>query len=170
MSRGLLLLSFSFVAGCRDVGSVGDLDAGAGTAQLPPTGSDALAVWLEGGAYRDWHCEAAPHPAREPSPHGTDRVCSNDALSAHGDGPYPVGAANVKELFDDRGALAGHAVYRRVLDGGGGESWYWFERAGGVLYADGLGGGGAPRSSCVGCHQGAGPSRFGHDLVYTQVR
>ncbi len=170
--RHLLLLSLlgSFTSACRDPGSVGDLDAGGGNEQLPPTGRVALTSWIADGAYKRWRCEPTPHESRDPSPHSLNRICSNDLLSAHGDGPYPVGAANVKELFGADGTLLGHAVYRRVLPAEGGAGWYWFEEYDGQLFADGLGDSGAPKTSCVGCHEGAGPSSLGHDLVFTQVR
>ena len=70
-------------------------DAPAGSAQLPPLGRVAVEAWIASGAYRAWHCETAPHPARMPSPHGVNRICSNDALSATASGEYPVGAAAV---------------------------------------------------------------------------
>jgi hypothetical protein len=130
-----------------------------------------MQAWLAGGAYLEWHCEPAPHDARPPSPHGVDRVCSNDLLSAHTTGPYPVGAASVKELYKN-GAVAGYAVYRKAEPGGGGGAWYWYEQTtSGTVVADGFGDAGSARSSCVGCHEAAGSDADhpGHDFVYTQV-
>jgi hypothetical protein len=99
-----------------------------------------------------------------------DRICSNDLLSAHGDGPFPLGAANVKELFHDDGSRRGYAVYRHLLAGDDPGAWYWYEILDGSVGADGLGESGKPATSCVACHSGAGPGSLGHDLVFTQVR
>jgi hypothetical protein len=78
-----------------DVASAADARAG-DPAQTPPTtGRVDLEAWIAAGHYRAWHCETAPHASRAPSPHGTDRICSNDLLSASTAGTYPVGAAAV---------------------------------------------------------------------------
>ena len=120
-------------------------------------------------AYKTWHCEPTAHDPRSPSPHGNqNRICSNDRLSAAGAGEYPIGAANVKELVS-RGTVTGHAVYVKDRSGAG-ESFVWFEANNGSVVAFGHGDSGSPRSVCVGCHSGAGPSQFGHDLVFTQVK
>src|SRR4051794_906793 len=60
------------------------------TAQDPPTTSAAdVEAWLATGMYLSWHCESAPHPARIPSPHSTNRICTNDILSGFtGTGEY----------------------------------------------------------------------------------
>ena len=160
--------------GCGDSPGAAPADRGAAAPdekQLPPTGEAALDAWLARGLHRAWHCEPAMHAARAPSPHGMNRICSNDLLSGwSGAGPFPVFAASVKELGDESGALRGYAVSRHAAAGAGGETWYWFEKDRGALFADGLGDAGAPRAICVSCHQGAGPPRTGHDFVYTQVR
>ncbi len=158
----------------------------AGTAQLPATGKYAdIDAWLAKGDYKSWHCEAAPHDARSPSPHGKNRICSNDASSTHGTGEYPVGAANVKELYDEAGtSIIGYAIETHVSAGATGASWYWYERNPAVkapakdgsegLVANGLGvNAKTPEVDvCVGCHGGAGSdaAHFGHDLVYSQIK
>jgi hypothetical protein len=156
MHRFLLLLSIS---ACADPGptSVGDaLD----DPQVPPQGSSDVITWIEAGFYEGWACEDAAHPPRAPSPHGQNRICSNDALAAStGDGPYPVGAAAVKELYDGAGSISLYAVYRKVVDGDGGSTWYWFEGTKDDVIANGTGEG-----TCVGCH-----SRAPRDFVFTQV-
>lgn len=144
-----------------------------GSLQAPPTTSASeLDSWLSSAAYTQWHCEAAAHPARSPSPHGSNRICSNDALSGHGTGEFPVGAAAVKEIYSSGGGVTGHAVYLHVRAGTDGGSWFWYEKIGGSVGAFGLGDSAAPRDVCVGCHQGAGSDaqHSGHDFVYTQVR
>lgn len=146
-----------------------------GTAELPATGTDVdVRAWLAKGDYKagTWKCEPEPHPARSPSPHGMNRICSNMTLSAHGAGEFPVGSAAVKELYDDAGKeILGHAVYRK-LTAGGGESFYWWEDMKGSVVANNLGDKGSAKTICVGCHAGAGSDAMhsGHDQVYTQVK
>jgi hypothetical protein len=188
MKPALMAFTFSLVAlaGCASdpvPTSTGDSSVDVGTAQLPPMGRVAVEAWLTAGYYRSWHCEAMPHAARSPSPHGINRICSNDALSAFtGTGEYPVGSAAVKELYDAAGtSIIGYAVYRHVSAGTIGANWYWYERvpqtsmvphdANGVV-ADALGNVGTANSICVGCHSATGVDAMhsGHDFVYTQVR
>lgn len=151
--------------------------------ELPPTSGRAdIEAWLADGAYQSWSCEAEAHAARAPSAHGINRICSNAALSGHGDGEYPVGAAAVKELYDDAGTtIIGYAVSRHVEAGTTGASWYWYERVpldhpaphdGDGVVADGTGGSGPELEICAGCHMGAGTDadHSGHDFVYTQVQ
>jgi hypothetical protein len=139
--------------------------------QLPPTGAVALQAWLAKGYYKSWKCEAAARDSRPPSGHSPNRVCSNALASAHGTGEYPVGAASVKELFDDsKSRIIGYAVEVKVARGAG-ESFYWFEVVeGSGVVADGPGSAPGPKGICVGCHSRAGTGTFGHDLVYTQIR
>ena len=129
--------------------------------QLPPRGSTDLLDWIAAGHYLAWSCEAAPHPARPGSGHGPNRICSNTVLAtaAPGDGPFPVGAAAVKEVFDDTGAIRVYAVYRKVEAAPGGDSWYWFEGDRDHNFANGQGDG-----TCTGCHAAAP-----RDYVYTVV-
>jgi hypothetical protein len=150
-------------------------------------GGAAVEAWIAGGAYKSWHCEAMPHAARSPSPHGINRICSNDTASAFsGTGERPEGTAAVKEIYDDKGtSIVGYAVYLKTqATTAQGANWYWYERvplsspaphdAMGVV-ADGLGTSGPPKDICVGCHAAAGsdaahtPSPGGGDEVYTQV-
>lgn len=148
-----------------DATTAADVRAG-DPAQTPPTtGRADLEAWLAAGHYRAWHCEPAPHTSRPPSPHGTDRICSNDVLSASTAGTFPVGSAAVKELFASPGAPTGYAVYVKLTDGTDGASWYWYERIGARQVADGPGASGTARSICVGCHASAP-----RDFVFTQVR
>jgi hypothetical protein len=152
-------------------------------------GRVAVEAWLKKGSYRSWHCEGEAHPFRPPSPHGFNRICSNDLLSAAAkeDGDFAKGAAAVKELYaaaDDEQPV-GYAVYLKTGDdSAGGANWYWYERVPldhpaphdefGVV-ADGMGDTGPAKTICVGCHAAAGsdaahtPSPGGRDQVYTPV-
>jgi len=157
--------------------------------QTPPQGAALIEAWLAKGDYKGWHCEPQPHAFRPPSPHGFNRICSNDLVSknATGTGAWPRGAAAVKELYASATASApiGYAVYLKTADdSAAGANWYWYERvpldhaaphdAKGVV-ADGLGNEGAAKTICVGCHVAAGsdpghtPSQYGRDQVYTPV-
>jgi hypothetical protein len=152
---------------------------GMGDAQTPPQGEAAVKAWLATGDYKKWHCEAAEHASRDPSPHGFNRICSNDKLAGAGaSGSFPKGAAGVKELWDAVGGkVVGYAVYLKTMDdSAAGASWYWYEDSptfnppNGVV-ADGLGTAGNPLTVCVGCHVHA-DSMFAptaRDFVFTQV-
>ena len=145
--------------GCADDGdpSYGDE---LGNPELPPRGSEDVLGWLEAGHYQAWRCEPEPHPARPPSAHGRNRICSNAALAgAAGTGSYPVGAAAVKEIVTGEGAIRLYAVYRKITDGAGGDSWYWYEGTHGDVIANGEG-----HSKCTGCHSDAP-----RDYVFTVV-
>jgi hypothetical protein len=164
-------------------------DAAAGNAQTPPTHGADVEAWLLTGAYKSWHCEAAIHASRTPSPHGYDRVCSNDLVSptaTNADaGAWPLGAAEVKELYvtlDSDAGPAGYAVSLKTeadteVDAGPGAAWYWYERlTDGTIEADGPGVPNTPASSiCVSCHSAAGttpaytPTVGGRDFIYTPV-
>jgi hypothetical protein len=144
MSRSTLLALLALAGACADDGaaSLGDLQS-----------------WLAAGHHRAWHCEPEPHAGRSPSAHSRNRICSNDALSASTTGAFPVGAATVKEIY--RGSeIAFHAVMRKMTDGTGGDSWYWYEADGDTVYANGQGDG-----TCTGCHAGAP-----RDSVFTIIR
>jgi hypothetical protein len=156
---------------------------------VPPQGADAVEAWLSEGSYKDWHCEDKVHASRSPSPHGFNRICSNDLISAKAtaDSDWSKGAAAVKELYAgmDDSKPVGYAVYLKTdSDSAAGANWYWYERvpldsaaphdAKGVV-ADGLGDSGPAKTICVGCHAAAGsdmahtPSSGGRDQVYTPV-
>jgi hypothetical protein len=158
--------------------------------QIPPMGADAIEAWLAKGAYLSWHCEPKPHMFRAPSPHGYNRICSNDAIADNvtGSADWPKGAAAVKELYAsaDGSEPIGYAVYLKTDDdSAGGANWYWYERVpldhpaphdqAGVV-ADGMGEQGPEKDICVDCHKHAGespaytPSVGARDQVYTPVR
>ena len=141
-----------------DAGPVSVSDAGIDI----PLGSQAeIEAWLKAGAYKDWACEASPHASRPGSGHSANRICSNGKLSEDtGSGAYAVGAAGVKELFDSGGNINGYAIYAKVKPAEGGDTWFWYERIGSSIIANGVG-----VSLCMGCHAGAP-----RDHVFTQVK
>ena len=149
-------------------------------AQTPPQGGvTEMKAWLATGDYKKWHCEAAPHISKDPSPHGVNFICSNDKLAGAGaSGVFPAGAAGVKELWVKiGGAIIGYAVYVKTeADSAAGANWYWYEDnpqinpAGGVV-ADGYGTSGNPKDVCVACHvkAGSGFAATARDFVFVQV-
>jgi hypothetical protein len=165
-------------------------DSGGSDAQTPPTsGRTDVEQWLKDASYKTWTCEPAIHASRSPSPHGFNKICSNDVIAsaATGTTAWPKGAAAVKELYASMTDTTptGYAVYLKTdADSAAGANWYWYERVpadstaphdtNGVV-ADGKGGAGTPKSICVGCHAAAGmdvthtPSTGGRDEVYTPV-
>ena len=162
----------------------------ASDAQTPPiSGRADIENWLRDASYKTWTCEPAVHAARAPSPHGFNRICSNDVImaAARGAAAWPKGAAAVKEIYASLTATTpvGFAVYlKTAASSNAGAGWYWYERvpatsdaphdANGVV-ADGKGVGGTALTICVGCHAAAGsdaahtPSTGGRDQVYTPV-
>jgi hypothetical protein len=157
--------------------------------QTPPMGRAAVETWLAAGFYKSWATEPAVHASRSPSPHGFDRVFSNDLLAANATktGAWPEGVAAVKELYADGAstAIIGYAVYHKLAaDSAAGANWDWYERVpldspvphdGNGVVADGTGGSGNAKDICVGCHMAAGmdaahtPTPGGRDEVYTPV-
>ena len=126
--------------------------------------------------YLDWACEPEVHASRSPSPHGFNRICSNDVLAAaaDGDGEWPAGAAGMKELYDSLTDTEpmGFSVYLKLEDqSDGGKNWYWYERFPSGLIAASAGAG-----VCTGCHGRAGngeantPTPGARDYVFTPVR
>jgi hypothetical protein len=200
----LLVLTGAVASACssNNSSSSNTTDAGgavtmAGTSQVPPTGGTNVEAWLAKGYYKQWSCEPAVHASRSPSVHNFNRICSNDAIAsnASGTGDWPVGAAAVKELYQEQTDTTpvGYAVYSK-MDADAADSatadgadWYWYERvpltglqsgaphdSSGVV-ADGPGTSGPALTICVSCHGAAGsdsahtPSPGGRDFVYTPV-
>ncbi len=157
------LLTIALLVGCGTDSGVAenppDASVGQSESQLPPQGHTALKAWLADGSYRSWTCVVAPHAARPPGAHGSNRICSNGVLSATTTGTFPAGAASVKELWRD-GKVTGYAVGVKLTDSADVGSWYWYEAVGDSIYADGTNVG-----LCTGCHSGAS-----RDYVFTQVR
>jgi len=122
-----------------------------GDPELPPRGEGDIEPWIRAGHYLSWSCEAVPVDVRLGSPHRPQtRTCSNQLARAGGTGELPVGAASVKEMYDDAGQIMGYGVSRKV-EAGGAAGWYWYERLRDRdPNADGMNEG-----SCPGCHVGA---------------
>ncbi|MEO8903523.1 MAG: hypothetical protein ABI488_14915 [Polyangiaceae bacterium] len=195
LSRYFLVLSLCVGAltACGSDAATSMPSTSAGDAQTPPTtNGTAVEAWLTAGSYKTWTCETASHPQMKVSPHGINRICSNDLISnftgAVG-AERPKGSAAVKELYDDSMALVGYAVSVKVADTSrGGANWYWYERvpqdsmaphdANGIV-ADGIGltpeKTDAGKGICVGCHSGAGSDTEMHlvnksgDFVYDVI-
>jgi hypothetical protein len=134
------------------------------SAEVPPTSAAEMAAWLAAGSYLQWNCETSPQKGRLSSPHGTNRICSNASLAASDSGAYPVGSAGVKELYSGD-KIIGYAVYLKVAAGEGAATWYWYEKIGSSIIADGIGDKGSAKSTCVSCHAGAP-----RDHVFIQVK
>lgn len=187
LATGSMLLGLAL--GCSSSnspsGGAGGGDAGNGSggsnAQTPPIGAAAIVPWLQQGLYKSWHCETAPHTARSPSPHNIDRVCSNDVIAnnATGTGPWPAGAAAVKELYAKATDTTptGWAVYLKThADSANGANWYYYGAlTAGGSNVDGMGADSTVMPTCTSCHLAAGsdaahtPSSGGRDEVYTPV-
>lgn len=154
-------------------GSGGSTGSGTSAGELPQGAADVEA-WIEKGTYKSWHCEAAKHEARPPSPHAYNLICSNNIISTNAEGAaYPKGAAAVKELWGKEGkGIVGYAYYLKIqAESADGNGWYYYEKNPEIkpdtLVADGVG-----VDGCVGCHSAAGSdaAHGGHDYVYTQVK
>lgn len=165
-------------AGCPavDAGCPAGCPAPAGDLQTPPQGTPAaIDAWIAAGSYKGagWKCEAAPHPARSPSPHGVNLICNNTKLSGTAaPADYPFGAASVKELYAaDNTTIIGYATGLKLQNGAStGDKWYWYEKLSGSVVYNGKGTA-ANSDVCSGCHAGAGSDAAhpGRDFVYTQV-
>lgn len=156
-----------FALGCGADMGLGPGPDGPGDAQTPPAGESALDTWLATGAYKAWACESGPMSPRPNGAHARNRVCSNDLARANSGGEYAVGAASVKELYDSGTQVIGYAVSRHLKSGPSADTWYWYEKLGGHVNADGI-----AVPGCTGCHSAAGTdaNHQGHDYVYFQVK
>lgn len=144
-------ISTADVAVSSDLGGPSDATP-ASSGQLPPRERMALESWLAQGHYKMWSCERGTSARRLNGAHGRTRICSNAALVASKSGDYPVGAASVKEIYDASDRLNGYAIGLKITSGGAVASWYWYERIGTSVIADGDG---TAVRLCSGCHQSA---------------
>lgn len=120
----------------------------------PPTEPVALLKWLQGGSYRQWPKESAPH--RSMGPHQSLVVTYLNPMLDQSLGAkaaaHPTGSAAVKELLDAGSKVSGWAVSVKTgADSDGGKGWFWYEILGtsssGSVTAQANG---APL--CGGCH------------------
>jgi hypothetical protein len=123
--------------------------------EIPPTTSPSdLATWLDGGYYKEWTCEPAPHPEQSISNHGYNRTCNNAILHAvAGDSSQtlPLHSASVKELYMDDGVtLDGMAVSLKIGTNGA-DGWFWYQ-AGGMPPKNEFGTGSTAVGDCINCH------------------
>lgn len=130
--------------------------AGGGTACDVPMNAADLETFISGGTYQSWDGESAVHPST--GPHGMVRTYVNqtlfDSLTAN-NASHPVCSAAIKELYENDGTtISGYAVTVKATNGTSGGDWYWYERIGNNVVADGTGVGG-----CTGCH-GSGTDYF----------
>ena len=123
-----------------------------------PTTDGELSQFLHAGSYRSFPGEPAVHPSTGPHGGGV-RTYLNPSLQASlvgGSAQHPVGAAAVKELYDDD-ALIGWAVLVKVQeDGPEDQRYYWFEELNNKVVISGR-----DKSVCTNCHSG------GVDFVLT---
>ncbi len=146
--RTIQILAFVALAACADEPrSFGDVVT---DPELPPRGEGDIDGWIDDGHYLSWRCEPQPVDVRFGSPHRPQtRTCNNALIAGSGTtGELPVGAASVKEMYDDAGQIIGYGVSRKVIVGGA-NGWYWYEKIRGKVKADDMG---PPAGSCSGCH------------------
>jgi hypothetical protein len=98
--------------------------------EVPPRSQSALEAWLAMGHHKSWVCEQTISAARLNGAHGRHRICWNDAMVKSQSGPYPVGAASVKEMFTRDDRPNGYAIGVKIGAGTGADTWYWYERTG----------------------------------------
>lgn len=121
---------------------------------VPPTTDAALQAWLAAGEYAAFLPESGIHDSA--GPHGgAVRTFVNRALAGSLTScasSHPVGAAAVKELYDE-GVLDGWAVMVKTEDGTGAARWFWYEvfstAADATPAFTGQG-----HDTCTGCHDG----------------
>ncbi len=122
-----------------------------------PIEAALLLDWLEGGNYLQWQAESGPHPST--GPHFGDvrtfvHPCLAESLDAN-QLPHSVGAAAVKELYGAGDVVLGWSVMVKIAEGGGDETWYWYERFEGNTTSDAIG-----DPICSECHNESGFDKF----------
>jgi hypothetical protein len=147
------------IAGCAAKSDADD------PALVPPLlGEDSIEAWFAEGHYQAWTCEAMPHAAIAPSPHGVVRQCINPIAELSTGDVQAIDASLVLEIVDAGGAVVGHGAMRHTRGGMDPEDWYWYmhvpadnatthDATG--LAADGWGFEGPPMTYCGACHQAA---------------
>lgn len=116
---------------------------------IPQGDRDALLDWLEGGGYLDWDAESSVHDGAGPH-FGAVRTYVNPELIASLGAEateHPLDSATVKELYGSGTSVRGWSVSIKIVEGLGGDGWYWYEFYDGAVLADDDG-----LSVCTGCH------------------
>jgi hypothetical protein len=138
-------------------------------AQVPPATSEGLDAWIANEPWKAWTCEPAPRGPRLNSPHDQVRVCENDlltaALAAGGAGDLPVGAAAVKEMYD-QGSVWSYTIAVRGKSGSGVDKWFWWRKVIDGSTTPAITNQGYGDVFCSGCHVGAAAAG-GRDSIFT---
>ncbi len=126
MMRTIGILTALVMGACGDTATEGPTPSPGDV----PTTAPELFRWLEAGSYRGYVRESAAHPSAGPHP-VTVITFLNEPLDrslSAGNARHPRGAAAVKELYANDGALRGWAVMVKVRDDRqDGSAWYWYE-------------------------------------------
>ncbi len=139
------------------------------SSEVPPLGDAALLEWLRAGSYLGWRSEPEQHDSAGPH-FGDVRTFINDTLSSSLEiippAPLRQGSAAVKELFGGSGnEVRGWAVMIKVEEeSDGGNGWYWYERFGNSVFADGRG-----VRGCTGCHSTSTMTHVSRDFFLSSV-
>lgn len=159
--RLLVMISACSLLACGDDSAEADksmpqeeldvADSGTLPTDRAPDDVTLFNAWLSEGVYLDWDCQAEPHAALPPSPHGDNRICQNALVTnaLAGSGEFPVGATLVKEVYRD-GKLDVIAVETRIAMGDPKTSWLYYEARDDEELFSGVG-----IDVCTGCHAGA---------------
>ncbi|MDO1501652.1 cytochrome P460 family protein [Winogradskyella maritima] len=134
-----------------------------------PLAKESLFAYLQSGAYKKFKTqEKEMHPSQGPHTQiGLPvRVFMNDAIAtslAENRDEHPLGASIVKEMFNDKGELAGWAVMVKTQDETEkGLGWFWYEVTS-TTDSNALAAMGNGVQGCISCHHTGG-----RDLVRTQ--
>lgn len=168
MSRWLVLLAVligTSMACSNSPASTADAGPdGPDLAVRPPTDPTTWGAWLDTGNYLAWHCEDEPHPAREPSPHGMNRICQNSIVTQalSGNGNYPVDSSMVKEQYNGSGEIFAVEISLRETDAEGNDAWRFWRGTGEQF--DTITNNRTGSNFCSDCHTDAD-----RDFIFTNV-
>lgn len=116
---------------------------------VPDITQEALDEFLDSKGFADWTSDPEP---RDPipgsmSPHGLVRTYFGPLLEESlndFDGEHPVGAAAIKEAYDDPDTVGKYFIYVRFKEGDINDSFLWYRQDTGPLYEG--------QSFCSDCH------------------
>lgn len=154
----VIVISLLFACGGEQTApdpTAGAIDVGGGTVDAR-TGT-GVASFIEGGSWRSWVQEAAPHPSV--GPHGRVQTWFNaryvEARRTETT-PMPVGAMAIKVLYDGD-AIDGYAVAIKTSTGAAAATWTWYEAFTPTLAEPFYFGTAVP--TCENCHGGSARDR-----------